>query len=181
MKNKLFWPIILISVVIIVESIMLLSGNNKVQVKETENMVEVTPSEEVEKEVVINFEFQNVEGKTVLVMKAEKEVAVDAIDLYIAYKGMKIGEVKNLGELPKPTFFKVSQEKSLVVFNYLISESEGYKLAAGQEVKVAEINYTLSSTEDAVLSIDPKTQVVETGSAKVLPFSSQNLIINSTL
>lgn len=182
MKNKLFWPIVLISIVIIVESIMLLSSDKKTQKVEQENKVEIPRIEEVKKEEILSFEFvQEKEGKAILVMRVKKEIAIDAIDLYIGYRGVKIGEVKNLDELTKPTFFKVSQEKSLIVFNYLISESEGLKLKSGEEVKVAEINYTLKKDEKAEFLIDLKTQVVENGSAKVLPFSSQSLIINSTL
>ena len=164
---------------IIVESIMLLSGASKKT--EVENKVEVAPIEEVKNEEALNFEFQKEEGKVILVMKAKKDMAIDAIDLYIGYKGVKIGEVNNLDELPKPTFSKVSLEKSLVVFNYLISESDGFLVSQGQEVKIAEINYILKSGENAEFLIDSKTQVVETGTAKVLPFSSQNLIVNSTL
>jgi len=40
---------------------------------------------------------------------------------------------------------------------------------------------SVNSGDVGELSIDSKTQVVENGSAEVLPFNSQKLIINGTL
>jgi len=176
MKNKLFWPIIIVAVVIIVESVLLLSDN---KVNKTPEIV--VDSEEIVAEDVVNFEWLNETNKATLVMTANKEVSLDAIDLYIAYKNVKIDSVKNLDELPKPSFSKISTEKSLVVINYLISEEDGFKMTTGQSVKVAELEISLESTGSAEFSVDQKTQVVENGSAKVLPFSSKKLIVDSTL
>ena len=179
MNNKLFWPVVLIAVVIIVESVMLLTGKQNQIVNEVTNTV--VPTVEVVEDVV-SFDWQNeTVGKAVLVMKANKALSIDALDLYIAYKNMKVKSVKNLDELTKPTFSKISTEKSLVVMNYLIPEPEGFKMSAGQSVRIAELDITANSTGSAELSIDSKTQVVENGTSKVLPFNSKNLIINSTL
>jgi hypothetical protein len=114
-------------------------------------------------------------------MTTNKKVSIDAIDLYIGYKGGKVESVKNSGELPKATFSKISSEKSLVVMNYLISETDGFLLEPGEIIKIVELQITPSSTESSEFFIDAKTQVVENGTAKVLPFSSNNLIVNSTL
>lgn len=179
MNNKLFWPVVLIAVVIIVESMLLLTGGQNIKTKTITNTV--VPTAEVIADVV-NFEWQNeTAGKVVLVMKANKTISIDALDLYIAYKNVKVKSVKNLGELPKPTFSKVSTEKSLVVMNYLIPEPEGFKMSEGQSVRITELDVAANSTGVAELSIDAKTQVVENGTSKVLPFNSKNLIINSTL
>jgi len=178
MKNKLFWPIAIVAVVIIVESILLISG--KQAGLKINNPVDVIPSEETVPEDVVSFTWLNEEGsKPVLMLTANKKVAIDAIDLYIAYKGTKVNSVKNLDELPKPSFSKVSTEKSLVVMNYLISEDAGFNIDEGESVRVAQLDITVDPAKVTELSIDPKTQVVENGSAKVLPFNSQNLIINS--
>jgi len=180
MKNKLFWPIVLISIVIIVESVLLLSSNQTRKTKVAS--AEITPPvEEVKVAEVLSFDWQGEVGKSVLIMTAKKAVAIDAIDLYIGYKNIKVNSVKNLEELPEPSFSKISADKSLVVMNYLISEAEGFKMQEGQSVKIVELGFTLNSTESAEFLIDAKTQVVENGSAKVLPFSSKNLIVNSTL
>jgi hypothetical protein len=65
--------------------------------------------------------------------------------------------------------------------NYLIPEANGFQMTQGQIVKVAELQITPSSTDSVDVFVDSKTQVVENGTSKVLPFSSKKLIINSTL
>lgn len=181
MKNKLFWPIIIVAIVIIAESVLLLSNNQskKNNIANIENII--TPVEEVKVEDVVSFVWLEDTKNPTLAMVAEKEVSIDAIDLYIAYKNVNVSLVKNLGDLPKPSFSKISEEKSLIVMNYLISNADGFKMLPGQIVKIAEIQKTSNSTEASEFSIDAKTQVVENGSAKVLPFNSKSLIINSTL
>lgn len=180
MNNKLFWPIIIVTIVIIVESILLLS-NKQIGKQEENNTANITPTEEIIAEDVVSFDWLNEAGKPILILTANKDVAIDAIDLYIAYKNVKVNSVNNLNELPKPTFSKVSTEKSLVVMNYLISEATGLKMVSGQSIRVAEFKISSISTTGAELSIDTKTQVVENGTAKVLPFNSNKLIVNSTL
>jgi len=175
MKNKLFWPIVLVAAVIIVESVLLLSNNKNQQKTETIAVKTVTPTIVVEGKAV-DFSWINETGKVTLMMKANRAVAIDAIDLYVAYKGGEVTLVTSLGDLPKPSFQKISKDKSLVVLNYLISAPEGLKLAAGQEIKVIQL-----TGKETQLAIDTKTQVVETGSAKVLPFNSNELIIKGTL
>lgn len=169
MNNKLFWPIVLVSIVIIVESVLLLSNNqNK---KQNVEPVKVVTTEEVKNvEPVISFTWLDDGKKAVLQMSSKKSVAIDAIDLYIAYKDVKINSVTNMGDLPKPSFSKVSTEKSLVVMNYLIPEAEGFKLEAGKTISVAELDFTVLNAETVQISIDPKTQVVENGTVKVLPY-----------
>jgi hypothetical protein len=174
MKNKLFWPIVLVAVVVIIESVLLLSSKEQ-QKRESVMVNTVTPTTAVE-EKVVDFSWLNESGKVTLIMKANRTIAIDAIDLYVAYTGGEVASVTNLGDLPKPSFQKISKDNSLVVLNYLISATEGLKLTAGQEIKVIQL-----TGKETQLSIDSKTQVVENGTAKVLPFNSQNLIINSTL
>jgi hypothetical protein len=175
MKNKLFWPIVLVAVVVIIESVLLLSARKQSVVKEATVVNTVTAPVVVEQKA-LDFTWLNEAGKVTLMMKADRAIAVDAIDLYVGYQGGEVTTVTNLGDLPKPSFQKISKEKSLVVLNYLISAPEGLKLAAGQEIKVIQL-----TGKETQLSIDPKTQVVENGTAKVLPFNNQNLVINSAL
>jgi len=178
MKNKLFWPIAIVAIVIMVESVLLLTTK---QGQKTKKMViDNGAPRVVQVEDALSFEWQNEDNnKANLVMKANKSMSIDAIDLYVAYKNTKVKAVNNLNELPKPTFSKISTEKSLVVMNYLIPEVDGFKLAKGQSVRIAEFDLIPNSTGSAELSIDPKTQVVENGTVKVLPFNSKSLIVNS--
>lgn len=179
MKNKLFIPIIIVTLIIMLESVLLLTTK---QGQKTKTMVTDTGAPRVTLiEEAVSFEWQNEDNKATLVMKANKNMSIDAIDLYVAYKNTKVKLVNNLNELPKPTFSKISTEKSLVVMNYLIPEVEGFKLAKGQSVRIAEFDLIPTSTESVELSVDAKTQVVENVTSKVLPFNSKSLIINGSL
>lgn len=178
MKNKLFWPIAIVAIVIMIESVMLMS-DKKIN-KQESNPINGNLTEEIVTKEVINFSWINEEtNKPILIMTANKKMAIDAIDLYIAYKGVKVNSVENLGELPKPSFSKVSTEKSLVVMNYLIADTDGFNIEEGQSIRVAQFGIKLDPTKTAELSIDSKTQVVENGTVKVLPFNSKSLIVNS--
>lgn len=180
MKNKLFLPIIVVTLIIILESVLLLT--TKQGLKTNIGVIDNKTPKISQVEDAISFEWQNEDNnKANLVMKANKSMSIDAIDLYVAYKNTKVKAVNNLNELPKPTFSKISTEKSLVVMNYLIPEVDGFKLAKGQSVRIAEFDLIPNSTGSIELSIDAKTQVVENTTSKVLPFNSKNLIINSTL
>lgn len=163
-----------------VESVLLLSGN-QLKTTKTDVMTDTVPTEEVKSEEAVVFEWMYEEGKATLTMIANKEIAVDAIDLYIGYENVTVNLVKNLDELPKPSFSKISSENSLVVMNYLMDDAEGLIMMPGQIIQVAELDLEVNSEDIGELTIDSKTQVVENGTAKVLPFNSKKLIINSTL
>ena len=122
MKNKLFWPIVLVAVVVIIESVLLLSSKNG-QKNDNAGKVEVTPTVAIEEKAVDFIWLKETTDKVTLTIKANKAVAIDAIDLYIGYAGGQIMTVNNLGDLPKPSFQKIRKEKTLVVLNYLISEA----------------------------------------------------------
>lgn len=172
MKNKkLFWPIGILCVIVIAVSIMSLSQKTDLN---------KAPVDEVVPEAKVSFTWEN-EEKPVLLMKANEEIAIDAIDLYIGYKGLVVDAVTNLNELPEASFSTISTDTSLVVLNYLISEVEGFKMSPGQVLRIVDLDVILDSDQSGELSIDPKTLVVETEISKVLPYTSENLMINSTL
>lgn len=176
MKNKLFWPIVVLSMVIMIESVLLMSGGKNV--KRNNILSEIPLAGEESTENIIDFSWSNEEtNRPILIMTANDRVAIDAIDLYIAYNGLIVNSVSNLNELPEPTFSKVSSEKSLVVMNYLISSENGFVVEKNQSIKVAQLEINLDPNKTADLSIDPKTQVVENATVRVLPFNDTSLVI----
>lgn len=173
-KNKYFLPLVLLSIVTI--AVSLFSITNKKNITDIKaGLVKMQPKEEV-----ITFSWEKGE-KPVLVITASEEVSIGAIDLYIGYKNVEITGVTNLGELPEPAFSKVSEKNDLVVMNYLISENEGFKLIPGQSIRVIELEISPEISNMAELFIDNKTNVVENDSVEMVPYKSENLIINSTL
>lgn len=183
MKNKYYFLIALVAVVIIVESLMLLLKDKEGSgvVSEKSNVVPTIEDTAVKAESDVSFTWR--EGdKVTLLITANREISLDALDLYIDYSGVGIKTVdSNGGVLPSPTFKRISPEKSLVVLNYLIDNPEGLKLSKGQSVEVLTLGILPKKGENCELKVDAKTQVVENGSSKVLPFNSQDLIIKSSL
>lgn len=173
MKKIFFLPIILLSTVVIAVSLFSISGQ-KEMTNNNERVVEPQLKEEI-----ITFNWQEGE-KPVLLMSASKEVSIGAIDLYIGYKGVDVVKVNNLSELPKPAFFKISEKNNLIVINYLISEDEGFKLSAGQSVRVMELELSSELVSGAQLVVDEKTNVVENDTVEMVPYKSENLIIKSS-
>jgi len=167
----------LVAVVIIIESVLLLSRPaikiGPQTLKEGSN----TP-------VSLNWEAngETVMGKSeevVLKMETEKEVAIDAVDLYIKYDPalVTISDLSFDGDFVAPSFSKISQEKGLVVVNYLVSAPKGFNLKVGGGIDLARFKVNYISEGEVSFGIGEGTLVVENGSALVLPFNSDGLTV----
>lgn len=175
MKNKNLLPIIFLSFVVIVVSLFSITSlKDKAY---NGNLIDIKDDQ---KDEVITFYWENIE-KPVLMMTSSEEISIGAIDLYIGYKNVEVIGVNNMGELPEPAFSKVSQDNSLIVLNYLISEDDGFKILPGQSVRVVELDISSQVDDDNELFIDQETNVVDNETVKGLTYKSENLIINSIL
>lgn len=173
-KNKYFLPVVLLSFIVI--SVSLFSILDRRSNTENRKM----SADNQQKNEMVTFSWQEGE-KPVLLMSASQEVSIGAIDLYIGYKNVDVKGVKNFDELPEPAFSKVSANNSLVVLNYLIPEDDGFKIFPGQGVKVAEFEISSNSENGYELFIDGKTSIVDNDTVEMVPWRSEDLIINSTL
>lgn len=167
---------VVLSLVVLVESVLFLSKTNN----KTENNVEqvsptVTVSETdsiVAKDKIINFSWlQKSNNKMTLVLQSSEDVAVDAIDLEMAYEGVKVLSVVNAGVLPEPSKPIISRDKSLIVTHYLIDAMGGFKLNKNEKYELLDINYSLIERSEAKFTLEEKTLVVESVTSKVLPYS----------
>jgi len=120
-----------------------------------------------------------------VVMEAENDVLVDAVNLYIQYdpEQMTVSELTSLEAMPQPTFAKISDKKDMIVLNYYI-ESDGYPFLAQQPVEVASFLVTPTVVGEIKMDLstgvedkDSVTMIVENGTSKVVPFTSNNLRI----
>jgi hypothetical protein len=178
-ENAMKVLIPLAALLVIIESILLLTKTTK------KNEVILPPGSKTS--VILSWEGnKNAKmGKTeevVLKMKASKEVMIDAVDLYIKYDPTKITVSSFVADknFVKPSFNKISQDRGMVVVNYLVSETKGYKLGE-KEIELARLKVNYISEGQATFQLGESTLVVENGSAKVLPFNNTNLVINATL
>lgn len=177
----------LVAVLVIVESIYLVTSlvnkNSKVVVV-TEN-----PISDKMMNIGLVSQAQNyVKGESFevkVVMEAEKEVLVDAINLYVQYDPAKVtvSELTSLEAMPQPTFVKISDKKDMIVLNYYI-ENDGYAFLAKNPVEVASFMVTPKVEGEIKMDLstgvedkDSVTMIVENGTSKVVPFSANNLRI----
>jgi hypothetical protein len=177
----------LVAVLVIAESIYLVASlvnKNKVAVEQvnspvSENQMNISLVSEAEKYVV---------GEPFLVkvvMDAQKDVLVDAVNLYVQYDPGQatVSELTSLEALPQPTFAKISDKKDMIVLNYYI-ENDGYAFLAQQPIEVASFMVTPTRLGEIKMDLstgiedkDSVTMIVENGTSLVVPFISNSLSI----
>lgn len=191
---RIFIPVI--AVIIIFESVMLVSGLEKssLTTKEPVGSTDVT-KDEVEVNNAFDLTFltdaseMNV-GKNYQVelqaLVKEKSV-LDAVEIAIKYDSENV-EVTGLvfdEKLPKPFISQVMEEEGMVVVKYLIETKQGMTFNIDDVVSLVSFNIKAKVAgsfgfEVATGNEDKKfaTMFTETTSVKALPFSSNKLEIN---
>lgn len=183
---KLLLPIV--AIVVIVESLTLLTKQKVVPVVVNDISKKVIPT--IVPEIVKSISFKwnvdvkslkiGVNGQIPLSIVSDKDIFVDAVDLYIKYdpssvlvSGITVGT-----DFVTPTFKKISEEKGLVVMNFLVSEAGGYKLKKGIPIEILKLKVKYTTAGNIEFGLANNTLVVENATAKVLPFNSDKLVIN---
>ena len=177
-KNKILLTLIpVVAIVVIIESVIFLSRSTtkigpQVLKKGSDTLVNLVW--EANNEAVAGKS-----GEVDLRMKAEKEVAIDAVDLYIKYDPAQVtvNEITFDDSFVKPSFSKISSEKGLVVVNYLVTASKGFGLKAGGWIDLARLKVNYLGEGEVNFGVGEGTLVVESESAKVLPFNSSDLTV----
>lgn len=192
---KILIPIV--AVLIIWESVMLVSSLKKEKVVQVSDQVATESA--VVKEAVKPVAFDIIFGTEKKEMKVGSvypvEVTVvgkdnynlDSIALYVKYDPLAF-ELSSLvgGEkLPKPTFSKISVTNGIAVVNYLISEPTGFAVKKDDVVSVLKFNvkpkkvgnfdFEITTGNESKTSV---TMFVENATSEVLPFSSNKLNVN---
>ncbi len=183
-KNIVKILIPLVAILVIAESMVLISKLRANNTTPETGSVELKPA--TNQPVTLAFEVDTNTAKVgslsevPLFLSSNKDVFVDALDLYIKYDPSVVTVTDSVAskQFVTPSFKKVNPEKGMVVMNFLVSEASGFKLAKGVKVEIArlKVNYTKGGTTEFALG--EGTLVVENGSAKMLPFNSEKLVIN---
>lgn len=200
MKKKQEWlkfVIPVVAVLIIVESIVVVSGLGKKktdrEVIKEETVLPVT--EKVEEDALLHFVFETdkkvlsvgEENKIGVSLVSETDVNLDSVELYIRYDPsvFDISDLNHGDVLPEPAFIKASETKGLVVANFMIGEGNGLSLVDGDVIKVmdfvvkakqvGEYGFSFNTGDVSTGSV---TMLVENGSQSLVPFSTDELVIN---
>ncbi len=166
-NNKLFWPVVILALIVVVEGVIFLGRTGNKSVVTTKEM-EV--EQVVAEEAVINFGWKEGEGMKTLTVTSMKELALDGMDLYVDFVGAKDIVVKEKGKQGNMIYSGVDKDKSRVVIKYYVKATDGLKLMAGETVELLDINYQPIEGQKATFSINPSTLVVENGTVKTLPY-----------
>lgn len=207
-NNILKYLIPVIAVIVVIESIVLVSNlsqrsagntintNNKVTQGtgvENNNKVSATPSGPSIYDLVFATTTQEMKTgksyKVELSALSKDKHALDSIFIYIKFDP-KLVDINGLTadqKLPKPAFMKVSQEKGIAVVNYLISEPGGLVVNGNQNMPLVAFTVKPKVVGKFDLEIstgndskESATMFVENGSGKALPYSSNKLTVNVT-
>ncbi|MFA6361771.1 MAG: hypothetical protein WCX33_03115, partial [Candidatus Shapirobacteria bacterium] len=197
-KNNNIFKIFIsvIAVIVIFESVILVSGLEKSNVVNKES----TKSAEVKKdEVIVNNVFDLVfltDTKEMVVGKnyqiklqalVKEKSTIDAIDVAIKYdaKNLDVTDLVFDEKLPKPFISQVAKTDGMIVIKYLIETKQGMTFNINDIVSLVSFNVKTKAAgsygfEIATGNEDKKfdTLFVETTSVKALPFSSNKLEIN---
>lgn len=201
-KNNIFKILVpIIAVVVIFESVMVitnLSKNKSTVVNQPSQIQNIVPTQSVTEQknpIDLVFGTQNKEMKigesyTIeLNMVTNVDISIDALDLYVNYdktafdvSGLTFGSA-----LSTPTFSKISDQKSLIVANFLIAEQGGLKIVPNNVLpvmkfvvkpkKVGNFDFNISSGDINKQSV---TMFVQNGTSEILPFSVNKLNVNVT-
>lgn len=174
----------LVAVLVIAESVVLVIGARK-QGGLTPAVVE---PREMKMALSSSKEEVGVGEKTEVGLKltANKSYALDSLEAYIKYDPT-VFEVSGLTfdeSLPKPTVAKISRQKGLVIVTYFIDEPAGYRLEAGQELKLVSFKAAAKKggTGDFQIATGEggsgsASMLVESGTSKVIPLETEDLTI----
>ena len=123
--------------------------------------------------------------KVVLNLIPKKEIALNAIDLYVKFDPslLTISNLVSSDDIAKPNFIKVSDKKSVIAANFLFAAKDGVVLNT-KGTNVLTFNVTPKKTGIAFLEIgkgdsegNSVTIFVDKSTSKGLPFSSNKLEI----
>lgn len=193
---RIFIPII--AVIIIFESVMLVSGLEKsaIQVKESTNSAGIKKQEVKVKDVFeVAFITDSTEMKvgksyTVKLQALVKEKrTLDAIDVSVKYDAKNL-EVTNLifdEKLQEPIVGKAIKEDGMIVVKYIIETKQGITFNINDMVSLLSFDVKAKQAgvyefEIATGNEDKKfdTMFIENTTVKALPFTSNKLEINVT-
>lgn len=183
--------IILVAVVVIIESVVIIGrlgqGKDVVFFKQTATE-SVTPVAEKSADLFLSTASEVwTKGKTAKLdvnLMPKKNLAVDAIDLFVKYDPAKVDVTKlTFGDL-KPTLNKIKKESGLVIVNFLINDKGGAKFNADELAKLVtidavpkvsgEIMFEVATGKSADGSV---TMIIENETSDEIPFSANGLTV----
>ena len=201
-NNKIIKLLIpLVAVVIIFESIMLVSSlkkDNQPKVDETKVLTNVATESAVTKEVeapVADLFFTTKDAeikvgksyKIELSLIGKKEFFIDGLESYVKYNPelVTVSGLVSSPKLPKATISKIDAVNGIIENVVLIDKKEGFKVTQDQINQVLTFNVIPKKEgpiEFEVVNNDKKfvTLIVETTTSKSLPFSTSKLEVNAT-
>ena len=198
-KDYLKYLLPLVAVVVIIESIVLITGMEE---KEKDfvpvNEEEVVESAMVEEQVppagepVLSLSFATEsrmmeKGKDYEVevnLTALDDVTLDSLEVYVTYdpEAVELSELTFDNDLPDPVFSQVSEKKNMVVANYMVVASGGYMMDLSKvtslmtfvvrPLRPGSFDLGFATGQEDKTSV---TMFVGNGSGQALPFSLNDL------
>lgn len=193
-KTKIFKVLIpIVAVVVIFESVLLISNLNKQEKGSVQNIPLTNKTEEIVP-VLADFVFE-VSDKAMKVgerysvglnLMPKKDLQIDSFEIFVKYdpKMFEVSDLTSNTELGKSTSAKVNQKQGLIVTTIYIAQPNGFGVKTEQLLNL--INFSVKplgqgesffEVNTGNESADSATMLVENGKATAIPYSTNKLVI----
>ena len=192
-KNILKLVIPVVAVIIILESVILV--NNLVRRKRIIT-VNVPTSEVIvdnaQQSIDLVFATESkdmVVGKSYpveLTMLSSMAKSLDSIALYIKFdpSAFEVTGLSYDNKLPKANFSKVSNQANMIVLSYLVVDQQGYLITENNPLALAKFSVKPKKVGSFTFEVntgvpdkESTTMFVENATGKILPYSSNRLVV----
>lgn len=196
MNNRIIKILIpIIAIVIIFESIMLVTSlnKNKVKVDKIEPIKEVLDKKEFVSPIIkltlksdVNKMKVGDTYKVFLSFSSKEDIVLDAFETYVKYDKqlLTISDLAYNKDIPTPTFTKISDKKDVIVSNFLSTKQEGMTFPKDEEINILTFSVTPKKKGNTSLEISTGdkeghsiTMFVDSTNNKALPISKNKLEI----
>lgn len=197
-NNIIKWLIPVVAVVVLAESVMLISNlDNSKMATVVPTPTVALPVEKSEATQVAMYQVAvttaakemklNQAGTVEVTAVGNADKSLDAVNVYLKYDPNAF-EITNLTfdkKLPVPTFSKISQTTGLIIVNFLISAPAGLKVSSSEVLSL--MKFSAKPVKTGVFSFEVSTgsgmkesatMFVENATSKILPFLSSKLTVN---
>ncbi len=195
-RNTFYWIIPVFCLVIIFQAVVLvnstlnqkttMTASKSADFNDKESQAKLVP--EVELGLVTTETEWKIGKKYKVTFEATSRQTrlIDAMDLYVKYDkdAFTVSNLLSGDGLPKPTSSKISTKTGLLVANIYIPVNENYKMEKAVKKTLLTFEVTPKKLGDFTFEIDTGkvvkesvTMIVESKTAKVLPFAAEMLAV----
>ena len=190
---KLLIPVI--AVIVVVESVLVVSGLNKKSGEFVDESATPTsePTGEVDVNPVASFVF-SIDSKTMKIgdkynmevtLLPKESFSLDAVDLYVSYdtEAFDVTGLSESSDMPTATSKQISEKRGIVLSNFWFMDEAGFSFEAGKPVSLISFSVTPKKAGQFSFSLNSQADLGQTklvtseDNVRSLPYVSDALMV----